>query len=320
MKILIIRLSSIGDIVLTSPVVRCLKKQMPEVEIHFLTKQAFTDVVKNNPYISRVLTYEDLDLATLRKENYDFVVDLHHNLRTAKLKQLLKSQSASFPKLNVQKWLLVNFKLNFLPDVHIVDRYMETVAKFNIKNDDEGLDYFITSSDELAIQKIPSGFKEKYIAWVIGAAHATKQLPLDKMISIGQKLKTPVVLLGGKNDTAISSKLKEALGENVFDACGKFSLNESAALVKYSSAVITHDTGLMHIAAAFRKRIISLWGNTVPEFGMYPYLPSGLKENSTILEVKNLRCRPCSKIGFDKCPKGHFRCMRNIDEAAFVGL
>jgi ADP-heptose:LPS heptosyltransferase len=145
-------------------------------------------------------------------------------------------------------------------------------------------------------------------------------MPLQKMISIGNKIKSPIILLGGKEDAVISQKLKSSLKGNVIDGCGNYSLNQSAAILKHAKLVITHDTGLMHIASAFRKKIISVWGNTVPEFGMYPYLPSALKANSTILEVKNLRCRPCSKIGFDKCPKGHFKCMNEIDEGAFVGV
>ena len=325
MKFLLLRLSSIGDIVLTSPVVRCLKQQHPDAEIHFLTKRGFEDVVRNNPYIDAVHLVNDnaIDnelLSNLKEERFDAVIDLHHNLRTLKIKRALDVTSFSFNKLNIEKWLLVNFKMNRMPNVHIVDRYMKTVSSFGVTNDDQGLDYFITPEDERAVDSLPEHFRKNYIAWVVGAAHATKQLPAAKMISIGKKIKSPIVLLGGKNDVALSSTIKEALGENVFDACGNFSLNESAALVKHASVVFTNDTGLMHIAAAFRKKIYSFWGNTVPEFGMYPYLPSSLKTNSAILEVKNLRCRPCSKIGFDKCPKGHFKCMNEIDEKVFSAL
>lgn len=325
MKFLLLRLSSIGDIVLTSPVVRCLKQQHPDAEIHFLTKRGFEDVVRNNPYIDAVHLVNDnaIDndlLSNLKEERFDAVIDLHHNLRTLKIKRALDVTSFSFNKLNIEKWLLVNFKMNRMPNVHIVDRYMKTVSSFGVTNDDQGLDYFITPEDERAVDSLPEHFRKKYIAWVVGAAHATKQLPSAKMISIGEKIKSPIVLLGGKNDAVLSSTIKNALGENVFDACGNFSLNESAALVKHASVVLTNDTGLMHIAAAFRKKIYSFWGNTVPEFGMYPYLPSSLKTNSAILEVKNLRCRPCSKIGFDKCPKGHFKCMNEIDEKVFSAL
>ena len=210
--------------------------------------------------------------------------------------------------------MAVNFKTKSLPNKHIVDRYLETVSSFGVKNDGEGLDYFITPDDEKIVTTLPSSFQPNYIAWVIGAKHATKQLPLSKMISIAGKLKMPVVILGGKEDMMRSKEIISHFNVPVFDGCGNFSLNQSAAIVKHAHHVITHDTGLMHIAAAFRKKIISVWGNTIPEFGMYPYLPAAFSANNKIVEIKNLPCRPCSKIGFDKCPKGHFKCMNLLPE------
>ncbi len=317
MKFLILRFSSIGDIVLTSPVVRCLKNQVVDSEIHFLTKKSFEPVLKHNPYIDKAFYFENKAaeiLQLLKAENYDVIIDLHHNFRTLKLKWALGKKSHSFNKLNIEKWLAVNFKSKSLPNKHIVDRYLETVQSYGVKNDDQGLDYFISSEDEKIIASLPSQFHGDYIAWVIGAKHETKKLPLNKMISVAAKLKLPVILLGGKEDVIRSHEIVASFNVPVYNGCGVLALNQSAAIVKHSHHVITHDTGLMHIAAAFRKKIISVWGNTIPEFGMYPYLPKELNANSKILEVKNLSCRPCSKIGFDKCPKGHFNCMNLLDE------
>lgn len=315
-KILIIRFSSIGDIVLTSPVVRCLKKQSG-AEIHFLTKENFSGILSSSPYVDKVITIrkhvsEAADI--LLSENYDFIVDLHHNLRSMQVKRLLKKKSASFPKLNIEKWLLVNARINRMPDVHIVDRYFETVKEAGVKNDGAGLDYFIPEKDELDLSVLPVSHRGNYIAFVAGAKFATKQLPADKMVAIIDRLQLPVVFLGGKEDEKTGNEIAERCGEKVFNACGKFNLNQSASLVKQSFAVITHDTGLMHIASAFKKKIYSVWGNTVPQFGMYPYLPG---EGSKIIEVKKLSCRPCSKIGYAECPKGHFKCMNEIDLAEF---
>lgn len=315
MKILILRFSSIGDIVLTTPVIRCLKKQLSGVEIHFLTRRSFQKVLENNPYIDTLhVFYENVSevIPALKKENFDLIIDLHHNARTLKVKTALGKKSFSFDKLNLEKWMLVNLKINRLPNVHIVDRYMKTVESLGIKNDLAGLDYFVTEKDESVLQSIPSSHKP-YIAWVIGAKHFTKQLPLDKMISIGKNISEPIVLLGGKEDVLKSVELKNALGEKAIDLCGKISLNESAAILKYAKKVITHDTGLMHIAAAFQKEITSVWGNTVPAFGMYPYMP-GFESRNTMIEVSGLSCRPCSKIGFSKCPRGHFKCMMLIPD------
>ncbi len=322
MKFLILRFSSIGDIVLTSPVIRCLRKRFPEAEIHFLTRKKFSTVIEHNPHISKKIFFEESIeeiIPSLQKENYDYVIDLHHNIRSLKIKRALKAKSFSFKKLNVEKWLIVNLKINRLPKIHIVDRYLETVSSFGIVNDDEGLDYFISSEDDKIISQLPLEFNDGYIAWAIGAQHATKQLPLQKMISIAGKLKLPVVILGGNEDLSKSSELINHFNVPVFNGCGVFKINESAAIIKHAHHIITHDTGMMHIAAAFRKKIISIWGNTIPEFGMAPYLPSPLKSNSIIVEVKNLSCRPCSKIGFQKCPKGHFKCMNEIDETKVVG-
>ena len=317
-KILVIRFSSIGDIVLTSPIVRCLKEQM-NCEVHFLTKKEFVPILETNPNISKFYSIEKRISEVskkLKKENYDFVVDLHHNLRSAQVKTALKKSSSSFSKLNIKKWLIVNFKVNNLPDVHIVDRYFETVKSLGIKNDLKGLDYFIPKIDEVDLKNLPAVFQNGYIGFVIGAKFATKQMPSEKIISIIKKINQPIILLGGDDDFEKGETIKSQSNSNkIFNACGKYNLNQSASLVKQAKKIITHDTGLMHIASAFKKDVISAWGNTIPEFGMYPYLPG---KNSKIIEVKNLICRPCSKLGYDTCPKGHFKCMNEINEEEII--
>lgn len=325
MKFLIIRFSSIGDIVLTTPVIRCLKKQLLTAEVHYLTKASFQPILKANPYVDRIHTLKDnLDelIEELKKEDFDYVIDLHHNLRTWKVKRGLKKQAFSFDKLNIEKWLLTNFKINKLPDRHIVDRYLDTLKAFNIKNDGGGLDYFIPADEELQPTDIPTSHQAGYIGLVIGAAHATKRLPLHKLETLCKEARQPLILLGGPEDAETAKKLAAIDPIKIYNACGQFKLNESAGLVRQAKMIVTHDTGLMHIAAAFKRPIISIWGNTVPEFGMYPYYGDNYlfhyrQGNQRlfgdlpylIMEVKGLSCRPCSKIGYDKCPKGHFKCM-----------
>jgi ADP-heptose:LPS heptosyltransferase len=316
-KVLVIRFSSIGDIVLTTPILRCLKKQLKDVEVHFLTKRDFSDILFNNPYINNYFfLQENLSeiIQQLKSTEYDYIIDLHNNLRSWRVKRALKGKSYAFKKRNIEKWLLVNFKKNRMPHEHIVDRFFETVKPIGVINDGEGLDFFINPHDEIDVTKfLPDGFQNGYIAFVIGAKHKTKCMPVNKIISICSKINYPVVLLGGFEDKPTGEEIAAKFKGKVFSSCGKTTVGQSASLVKQSQLVITHDTGLMHIAAAFRKKIISVWGNTVPEFGMYPYLPSGSSPFS-IVEVKNLSCRPCSKLGFQKCPKGHFKCMNDIDE------
>jgi ADP-heptose:LPS heptosyltransferase len=313
-KFLVIRFSSIGDIVLTTPVIRCLKNQVEGAEVHFVTKKQFDPIVKDNPYIDKIhlLDGSIKELTNkLKEEHFDYIIDLHHNLRTSIIKSKLRLISFSFNKLNFQKWLMVAFKINRLPTEHIVERYMATTKLFGVINDNKGLNYYIPVENEVSLQNLPENFRKGYVALVIGAKHATKRMTDDKIVSLCKMLHYPVILLGGNEDAASGAVIAEACGQGVFNSCGMYSLNQSASLVKQANVVISHDTGLMHIAAAFKKKIISIWGNTIPEFGMYPYQPD---EASQIFEVKGLKCRPCSKIGYDKCPQKHFRCMNDIKE------
>lgn len=313
-KFLILRFSSIGDIILTTPVVRCLKKQYPDAEVHFVTKKSYKTLVENNPYIDKYFLLEDSlnDLIKqLKLEQYDYVIDLHNNLRTRIIKLRLGVKSYSFDKINFQKWLLVKFKKNIMPKVHIVDRNLKTIEHLGIQNDNQGLDYFIPEKDILPADWLPENFRNTYAVYAIGGQHETKKLPLNKMIELCKTIQLPLVLVGGKEDSEqaenLISAFKNETEKYILNTCGKCTLNQSASLIKEATIVYTHDTGMMHVAAAFKKKVISIWGNTVPEFGMYPY-----QTNFVALEVKHLACRPCSKIGYDKCPLGHFKCMNEM--------
>ncbi|MGV3505200.1 MAG: glycosyltransferase family 9 protein [Adhaeribacter sp.] len=317
-KILILRFSSIGDIVLTTPVIRALKKQVPQARVHYATKRQFQAVVAANPYLDKI-HYLDGNLnelvKELRQEQFDFVVDLHNNLRSRLIRFKLGVPGESFDKLNFRKWLLVNLKWGQMPQVHIVDRYLAAAGRLGVRNDGQGLDYFIPAGEEVALSDLPPEVQQGYAAFAIGAQHATKKLPVDKMISLCEKISQPIVLLGGKEDrqtgeliAAHFARQHEAAPTRIYNACGLYTLNQSASLVRQAEMVFSHDTGLMHVAAAFRKKIVSIWGNTIPGFGMYPY-----KTEFSVLERPGLPCRPCSKIGYRECPQGHFKCMREID-------
>lgn len=315
-KILLIRFSSIGDIVLTTPVIRSLKTQL-NCELHVLSKKQYAGIYSENPYIDKThFLSKRLDevVSNLKTERFDHIVDLQKNVRSKKLCNALKLPYSSFPKVNAKKWIFVNFKIDRLPDVHIVDRYFESVKSLNVVNDNKGLDYFIPKKDKIKISSLHPVLNDGYIGFVIGARHNTKIFPQEKVISLTEKLHLPVVLLGGPEDKERGDEIASHIHSNkVINSCGRFNLNQSASIVKQASLIITNDTGLMHIAAAFQKPIISIWGNTVPRFGMFPYLTDN-KEYSFIAEVNGLRCRPCSKLGFKQCPKKHFKCMLDQDE------
>lgn len=311
-----IRFSSIGDIVLTSPILRCIKEQIPNVELHVLTKSHYVNLYATNPHVDYVHAWgeeNNIVLADLKRARFDYVLDLHKNLRTLKIKKHLRRKVFSFPKLNVQKWLYVNFKWNLMPDVHIVDRYFKAVEPLGVKNDQKGLDFRIQIDFVSFSKRFP--MEGKYIAVAIGAQFATKRMPAQKMSEILKGIDLPIVIIGGPDDRGEADKIKKLLpGQNINNTCGGLSIHESAQVVKEAQLLITNDTGMMHIGAAFDLRIVSLWGNTVPEFGMYPYRPQA-QSSYSVHEVKGLSCRPCSKIGYAKCPKGHFKCMMNQDVA-----
>ncbi|MEI7527165.1 MAG: glycosyltransferase family 9 protein [Mariniphaga sp.] len=320
-KILVIRFSSIGDIVLTSAVVRCLHEQLKGAEIHYLTKKQFEPALNGNPNITKIWEYDHdfkVLVPQLKSQGFTFIVDLHKNYRSYFVVRQLGVKAATFSKLNIRKWLIVKFKLNFLPDRHIVDRYFEAVRPLGVKNDGKGLDYFIPAQDEVDLSVLPEAHRHGFIAVVIGGKHETKIFPAEKVISVCKRLDSPVVLLGGPEDRARGELINSAAGPQVYNSCGLFSLNQSASLIRQADAVLTNDTGLMHIAAAFNKPIVSVWGNTIPGFGMYPYLSDESHSASLIAEVTGLSCRPCSKLGFSQCPKKHFKCMNDVEVGPIV--
>lgn len=280
------------------------------VEIHYLTKNSFRSIVDSNPYISKVYGIDKSTnevIEDLKSEHYHYIIDLHKNLRSARVKRSLKELSFSFNKLNWEKWILVNFGINKLPSVHIVDRYMETITRFDIKNDNLGLDFFIPQGAEISDSQIPETHRNGFMAVAIGAAHWRKKPRLHQYIEICKSLNYPVVLLGGPAEKEEGVEIAATVGNKVWNTAGLLSLNESASLIKKCKLLITPDTGMMHIGAAFKKPIISIWGATVPDFGMYPYQNENLNK---MVQSVHLDKRPCSKLG-TRCKYKECRC---IDE------
>ena len=326
-RVLILRFSSIGDIVWTTPVIRAIKKQIPGVTLHYCTKKQYKSMLEANPYIDHLHLLEgsmgDL-IKELKQYQFDFIVDLHRNIRTSMIKWSLRAPSKAYNKLRIKRFLYTTFQIDLMPNCHVVDRYFEAASPLGIQNDDNGLDYFIPEKDEVEIEWLPETHRNGYIAYVIGATGWTKILPYEKMVELCDRINKPIVLIGGKEDEEMGDRLErffnadadtdeireglEKLGKKtvIFNACGKFNLSQSASLVKQAKLVFGHDTGLTHLAAAFNKTIFSIWGGTVPN-NFYPY---GTK--FFLIENTRLSCRPCSKSGRAKCPRGHFKCMKDL--------
>lgn len=316
-KILVIRLSSIGDIVLTSPIVRSLRGHFPEAEIHFLTKKAFVPLMQHNPHVDRVIAFEGDLKATikgLKGEGYDFVLDLHHNIRSGMIRRRLGRPRSVYPKDRLATLLYTKLRIGRLPDRHVVDRYAVALREMGADLDGGGLEFYLPKEARVvAGQLIGRHFTQQPIAMALGGNFATKRWPREHFVELLQRLGRPVILLGGKAEKNDAEWIAGQLKQQVLVAAGEYDLLLSAALMERCAYAVTHDSGFMHIGVALGVRLYTLWGNTVPEFGFAPYRTDKAK----ILEVKGLGCRPCSKLGYDKCPKGHFKCMVDM-KAEFV--
>jgi ADP-heptose:LPS heptosyltransferase len=318
MKFLVIRFSSIGDIVLTTPAIRCLKQQVANAEVHFLTKENFKTVTEGNPYIDKFFYFKK-DLSTLisalKLEQYDYIIDLHHNFRTQRIKWALHTKVLTYDKERLAKFLLTKFHINKMSGRHIVDRCLDTLLPLGVINDDKGMDYFIPPHCEIKMEDLPMPHLVGYVAIVIGASYNTKKLPIHKLQELCKKLQYPIILVGGKEDFKEAEHIASVDTIRVYNACGKYNLHESADIVRKSKLVISHDTGLQYIACAFNKPVLAIWGGTSPLLDVEPYYASRNKDLYRNFLVEGLTCQPCSNFGTKTCPKKHFKCMedQNID-------
>lgn len=308
-KILIIRLSSLGDILLTTPFIRAIKTQFPHIKIDMLIREGYADVIKLNPYIDKKLLFKKHDksnialIEQLRNDNYQLVIDLQNNLRSNKIVSSLKINSVNFDKRSFDKFLLVNFKINKLREAPPIPvRYSNTIQ--NLKLDNQGLDLFTDKSANLELNG-----KNNLIGFCPGARHFTKRWPKEYYFELGNRLTQDgytIVLFGGKIDKEICAELVDKIS-GAINLSNNDELLQTAADMKLCKAVVCNDSGLMHTASATGTKVIALFGSTVKEFGFAPYNCSNL-----ILENNSLTCRPCSHIGRSDCPKKHFDCMKSI--------
>ena len=316
-KILIIRLSSLGDILLTTPLVRTLKKKFGNIDLDFVLKSQYEDVLKLNPYISKLFLYKNEKskiselIAKLKGNRYDAVLDLQNNFRSAEIRNAVKAENYIFDKRTVDKFLLVNFKINRLKDTRqIPGRYAEAVP---IQLDDGGL--------ELVTENKPSEVlrgKHNLIGFAPGSRHFTKMWPKDYYEKLGNLLTMEgftIVLFGGREDVPVCAEISGNIKGSI-DLSNNDDLLQTAADMKVCIAIACNDSGMMHTACAVKVCVLAFYGSTVKEFGFTPY-----KNRNLILENNSLTCRPCSHIGRERCPKGHFRCMLEVKpEEAFEAL
>jgi len=312
--ILVIRLSSIGDIVLTTPLLRELAVRWPGARIDYCTKLPFVALLRGNPHIQTIYTVVDPPSGS-----YDLVVDLQNNLRSRRIaSNVIAKKQVCYKKGNWRKLLLVKTGMDFSgPYRSVADRYRCTVADFGVEADSGGCELFPSDSDRAFASSI--GSDTPLLGICFGAMHYSKRYPPEKfagvLIRLFDKLPVQAALLGGPDDAPFAGELLRALPEQfrkrVLDLSGRCTLMQTAAVLERCDAVLTNDTGLMHMASAFGKQLFVLFGSSVPAFGFLPY-----HTPFELFEVPGLRCRPCSHIGRDFCPEGHFRCMNDISEDA----
>lgn len=317
MKLLVIRLSSIGDVLLTSPVLRCLKQQLPDVEVHFLTKSGMASLVESNPYVDKVhLLQESLPatVSLLRAEHFDFVADLHNVPRSRRLRRLLHVRWQSYRKNTFSKWVQILTKHAPKRGRHVAERYFDAVRSLGVCPDDKGLECFLPAAmDRDAFANTTIGkYKaadltaQPYVVIACGAQHATKRIPLDKLRFLASSIKQPLLLLGDKGDADRIHNCGLLFPNHVHNLCGLTTLMQTAALVRDAAAVVTPDTGIMHLAAAFQVPTIALWGATDPAFGFSAY-----RSPHVDCVANSCWCHPCSRTGGERCPLGHYNCMNN---------
>lgn len=300
-----------------------MRNVYPEIQIDFLTKPQFRYVVENHLQVSNVLELNENIFSTAKEialREYDCVVDLHANIRTRILKQLLPEpvKVIRYNKQSLRRTLSVWLKRDFYRGERVAEQYLDTLKKDGVTNDGNGLEFFIPQNEWVYKADVPLTHRSGYAVISLGATHFTKRLPLEKWDEICQKLNLPIILIGGKEEIEIGELLTATDDLKFLNKCGQYTLGQSASVVAQAKFVITQDTGMMHISAALKKKTISIWGGTVPYLGFEPY---GLDENlSKIIQVENLSCRPCSKYGRSSCPKGHFKCMRDINAEELIAV
>lgn len=306
-----------GDILLTSPLIRSIKNQNPSLQIDFVLKEEFFELLKNNPYLTNIYKYskeiseKEKLIRTLKSNNYERIIDLQNNNRSRQINYRLRKKIFQFSKNNFKKFLLVHFKINRLKNApQIPVRYAKAAG---IKLDNEGLEIF--TDNNIADSRLE--LNKKYIGLCPGAKHFTKRWPKEYFIDLGKMLETSgyrVALFGSADESETIKEIESQLG-NALNLCNE-SILQTAANMKMCKAIYTNDSGTMHLSCAVDVPVIAFFGSTVKEFGFFPY-----KNQNVVLEIENLPCRPCTHIGRDSCPLKHFKCMKEIKpELAFNSL
>jgi len=329
-KILVLRFSSIGDIVLSSPLLRVLRARFPKSQIDYVTRAEYAELVRSNQNINYTYEFDAASgfagLRALKKriqaEHYNLLVDIHGSLRSRYVRAFSgPAQMVAIDKREKERAALVRLKKDLYKEVvPVSQRYIETVAHLGVQDDGKGLELHIPDEILFRVSGKMSGMNLNHFENVVGlcptARHATKCWPKERFIELGVRCarnrSAKVLIFGGTSDAAYCDEVALSIGKSANQQCvtnlsGNFSLLETAAAMEYCDAIVTNDSGLMHIAEARQRNLVAIFGSTVRQFGFFPQ-----NKNSVVLERNGLYCRPCSHVGRSSCPEKHFRCMTEI--------
>ncbi len=314
LRVLCVRFSSIGDVLLTTPLVRALHRRHPDAELYFVTKRAMAPLVLENPKLDKVIELEPnariTDLAgRLRALRPTHGLDLHGSLRSAALRLLVPCQWSGYSKRKLARTVLIAAKINMYgKHVPVPERYFEAARALDVQPDGGPPEFFLAPA---ARERVARWLGERGLdghplaALAPGAAHATKRWPLRHWRALAEQLRGMgygLVAVGGAGDRQLAGEL----GPGVPNAAGEFTLQETGACLARATVLVSGDTGVMHMATGVGTRVVALFGPTVEPFGFFPYA-----SRAEVLE-RDLSCRPCSAMGTERCPLGHHRCLEEI--------
>jgi heptosyltransferase-2 len=317
--VLVVRFSAIGDILLTTPLLRALRARHPGARISVLTKRQYLPLLTDNPHVDEVFGISRASRLTevaaqLRAIRYTHLLDLHGSLRTGALRVLAPGAWRGYSKRRLARELLIRTKRNiYRDDVPVPERYFEAAADLDVRPDGGPPEFFLNArAEERALTWLAQagiGQQRPLIAIAPGAAHATKRWPVPNWVSLARKVigtGADVVVLGGVDDSALAGELVARVGAHAANSAGALGLQETGAVIKRAAALVSGDTGVMHMATGVGTPVVALFGPTVRQFGFFPY-----NAHAAVLE-RDLLCRPCSAHGNAECPLGHHLCMRQI--------
>jgi heptosyltransferase-2 len=317
-KILVIQTAFIGDVILATSVLEKLHVCFPHSQLDILVRNGNETLFDQHPYIHKCLVWNKTNgkykslfslIKTIRKEKYDYVINLHRFASSGIITALSKGTTKIGFDKNPFSFLFTNsIKHEIGNGMHEVERNQLLIKE-------------ITDADYAApklypslknYEKVNDLIENSFVCMAPSSVWATKQLPILKWVELCNRIPSHVSIyfLGAKSDKELCDKIINSSSHNNFkNLCGQLNLLDSCALMKNATMNYVNDSAPLHLASAMNAAVTAFFCSTVPEFGFTP-----LSEQSLVVEVKDkLNCRPCGLHGFKKCPKEHFKCGNEIN-------